>query len=569
MSGTRKLAIEVNFLTGRYVATAHNDRRRGEWPPHPARLFSALASTWADADQPDAEERQALEWIENQGAPAIAATSADPRNAVSHFVPVNDASIVSRRMQEQRARKVYEVMDLLRDRPGASGRRGSRHAAHLKKRLASSRDISSAVSHAGRTPTASALAMLPEGRGRQERFFPSVSPVTPRVTYIWDSCPGDETERVLDRLLERVTRLGHSSSLVACRVSPNPPEPTQVVATDGRGTSLRAVRSGQLAELERLQIRHQGVRPRSLPFADVRYRDTTAAPPDAVREPNTSGDWIVFECAHDSRSFPATRSVELATVMRAAILSYAEDPIPEAISGHRADGKPTLSPHVAIVPVPFAGFPYADGRIVGIAVSVPRGIGRSSRTALYRAIGIWERTVQERRQPPENYLTLTLGSRGVVRLRRVMGNPDLVSLQPRIWRRSSRRWVSVTPVALPRHPGGLTRGTARSRTRAWTRAEAAVRLACTHVDLPRPAAVVLSHDPWIAGARRAARFPAFGQAGPQGQPVRRQLLHVSLTFDEKVRGPLMLGAGRFVGLGLMRPVFANATPNPVAETADG
>ena len=38
-------AIRVECLTGRYVATAYDDRSRAEWPPHPARLFSALVAT--------------------------------------------------------------------------------------------------------------------------------------------------------------------------------------------------------------------------------------------------------------------------------------------------------------------------------------------------------------------------------------------------------------------------------------------------------------------------------------------------------------------------------------------
>ena len=85
MSTTEKFGIEVNFLTGRYVATFHNDRRQPEWPPHPARLFSALVATWADADEPDRSEREALEWLEAQGHPAIAASCAVPRKVVSHF----------------------------------------------------------------------------------------------------------------------------------------------------------------------------------------------------------------------------------------------------------------------------------------------------------------------------------------------------------------------------------------------------------------------------------------------------------------------------------------------------
>lgn len=569
MSTTGQFAIEVNFLTGRYVATSHNDRRQSEWPPHPARLFSALVSTWGDAEKPDLGERRAIEWIEEQGAPAISASGAVPRSAVSHFVPVNDASVVSRRLQERRAHEVYGLMDLLRGQLADQGGKATKDATHLQRKLASRRDVSSTVSQTGTTSTDSAHAMFPDGRGKQERRFPSVYPDTPRVTYIWESSPDGNTERALDHLLKRVTRLGHSSSLVSCRVAPNPPNPTQVVATDGRGISLRTVRPGQLRELERLHARHQGFRPRSLPFTNVRYRDATAPSSKTVEEPNTRGDWIVFEFAHDSRSFPTTRSVELAAAMRAAILAYAEDPIPEAVSGHQADGKPTLLPHIAIVPIPFVGFSHADGRILGIAVSIPGGIDRVSRTALYRAIGTWEHTLQGQSGSSGKSLTLTLGARGVVQLRRLVGDSDLVSLRPGVWHKSARRWISATPVALPQHPGSLTKGTVSTRARAWARAEAAVRLACTHVDLPDPAAVVLSLGPWIDGARRAAHFPAFRQKGREGRPVRRQLVHVSLTFDDLVRGPLMLGAGRFLGLGLMRPLSEAVVSNSVDEAADG
>ena len=38
------LTIEVEFLLGRYAAADFRDRERPEWPPHPARLFSALVA---------------------------------------------------------------------------------------------------------------------------------------------------------------------------------------------------------------------------------------------------------------------------------------------------------------------------------------------------------------------------------------------------------------------------------------------------------------------------------------------------------------------------------------------
>ena len=82
MSSGENIGIEVNFLTGRFVATCHNDRRQPEWPPHPARLFSTLVAAWADAEEPDAAERAALEWLESQAPPDIAASEAVPRKAV-------------------------------------------------------------------------------------------------------------------------------------------------------------------------------------------------------------------------------------------------------------------------------------------------------------------------------------------------------------------------------------------------------------------------------------------------------------------------------------------------------
>lgn len=571
MSTPGQFAIEVNFLTGRYVATSHSDRRVGEWPPHPARLFSALVAAWAEVEKPDSEERSALEWLEAQAAPAITAPEAVPRRTVSHFVPVNDPTIVGRALQERRSDEIRTLTDQLHEALVASGGEVTPAVARLQKQVAKKREVGNTVRSPRKTPAkaalAAAFAMLPEGRGKQERTFPSMSPNVPRVTYSWDVVPPDTTARTLDSLLTRVTRLGHSSSLVSCRVAPDPPIPTHVPATNAGGSILRTVRRGQLAELERQHARHQGVRPRSLPFAGVRYQPVEVSPDEPIITPNTRGRWIVFEFTRDSRAFHATRCVELATAMRRAILSHAEDPIPEGISGHRDDGKPSLSPHIAILPIPYVGYRHADGRLFGVALSVPDGMDRASQTGLYRAIGTWERTVRDNVGANEP-LTVTMGSRGVVRMRRVLDVSELWSLRVEPWRTRSRRWLSATPVALPRHPGSLTKGTATARTKAWARAEASTRLACAHVGLPDPTIVELSFDPGISGARKAIHFPAFRQTGREGKPVRRQLVHVSLTFDDPVAGPLMLGTGRFVGLGLMRPTPPRSTQQPADEPSD-
>ena len=545
---TERFEIEVNFLTGRYVATVHNDRHRSEWPPHPARLFSALVAAWADADEPDVTERQALEWLEAQRPPAIAASPAVPRSVVSHFVPVNDASIVSGTWQ-RKARKIHDMVERLDEELVSSQGEITRKVSQLRQRLARERNVESQVSRSGNTNPSSAVQMMPDQRGRRERFFPSVTPEDARVTFIWDVVVPEGVAETLDQLLSRVTRLGHSSSLVSCRVAQ---ESLGASYIPGAGAeSFRAVSRGQLAELQRQYPRHEGVKPRSLPYTDVRYSATTeTVEPEPTLHPNTAGEWIVFEFAHNSRSFPSTRAVNLAAAMRGAILNYAEDPIPEELSGHRPSGKPTYDPHVAFLPLPHIGSEYADGRLLGIALSVPRSLGDDARRAVFRAIGRWEQAAPQQSYP----LRLTLGSQGVVHMARLRGPADLVALRPMVWNRPSPRWVSATPIALPRHPGSLTGGTAAARAKAWALAETLVAMACVHVGLPEPLAVEVALNPFIVGVKPAKHFPAFSQNGREGKPVRRQLVHASLTFEHTVEGPLMLGAGRFTGLGLMRPI---------------
>ena len=564
MNSAPKFGIEVNFLTGRFVATCHNDRRQHEWPPHPARLFSALVAAWADADEPDQSERAAMEWLEAQPPPAIAASGATPRTAVAHFVPVNDASVVARSWHERTARTVSDLGDQLRTELAATGGEVTKPVARTIGRLEKARRVDAQVGRAGNTNPSSALAMLPERRGKQERFFPSVTPDDARVTFLWQEPVPDGFREPFDRLLGRVTRLGHASSLVSCRV---PSEPPAATFEAGAGDiSLRTVRPGQLAELERRHVQHAGVKPRALPYTDARYqaaaKDTRQLDDQPIR-PNTCGEWVIFEFDHRSRALPAPRAVEIAAAMRAAVFHYAADPIPEELSGHLADGRPTAAPHVAFLPLPYVGFEHADGRLLGIAVAVPDSLNNTARRALYRAIGTWE---QAARGQGGQGLPLTLANGHVIRLRRQRAPATLTSLRPGVWSKASCRWVSASPVALPRHPGRLSGGSATARSSAWALAKSAVIMACHHVGLPEPTSVEASLSPLLGGARSASRYPAFSQRGRVGKPVRRQLVHATVTFERPVVGPLVLGSGRFVGLGLMRPAPIRAQSAP--ENAD-
>ncbi|WP_420438525.1 type I-G CRISPR-associated protein Csb2 [Candidatus Poriferisodalis sp.] len=557
------ISIEVTLLTGRYVATAHHDRGEHEWPPHPARLFSALVATWADADVPDPAERDALEWLESCKAPAIAASLPDDvaiRRPVSHFVPVNDASVIAGAQYRRRADRLEGLLDEHDTELEASHGELTRKVERVRDRIDKERDVTSLVESAGRTNPKDADALLPDGRGKQERQFPSVTPACPQVCFSWAETPVPDLASALDGLLSRVTRLGHSSSLVSCRLVETTAVPTM---QPGSGSIvLRCPQRGQLMALEQEHRRHEGIRPRSLPFVGVRYSTVAAdnGSSTALRA-DTAGDFLVFELPDDKRRFPTTRTIELTEALRGAIFRHADDPLPEGLSGHLPDGQPSLDPHAAFLALPNVGHAHADGRIMGLAVMLPEALGDEAARAAFRAIGKWEQAGSRRRCR----LTLTGGI--TIELLRKQPPFELRTLRSHTWERPSSEWVSVTPIALPKNPGRLASGSPASRSRAWAAAEEQVRQSCLHVGLPQPAAVAVSLDPLTTGAHPAARFPAFVQGTRRASGVRRRLVHAAVRFEESVTGPVVLGSGRFMGLGLMRPLPRRAAD--VSESESG
>ena len=86
------LIIEVQYLTGRAVATNRESRREPEWPPHPQRLFAALVAACHECEFGDAG-RAALEWLEQLSPPSLAVSEAATRKGPETYVPVNDNNI--------------------------------------------------------------------------------------------------------------------------------------------------------------------------------------------------------------------------------------------------------------------------------------------------------------------------------------------------------------------------------------------------------------------------------------------------------------------------------------------
>ena len=542
------LAIEVVFLTGRYVATAHNTRTSGEWPPHPARLFSALVATHHAAFEPSHDERQLLEWLERLGAPLIAASSASQRDLVTVFVPVNDVGMTDvddEASQRDAARDALAVAVASGD--AKLVKKGE--AATKKAEATFAKAVARATGVSGKLPNSGyGRRVLPEYRTRQPRTLPSMTPDESQVVYTWpEGHPTVEQRALLDDLLRRVVRLGHSSSLVAVRTIDNPSASTWQPSTDGT-LALRVFEPGQLVALERTFNQHRELDPRVLPAKDQPYSRVSEASSAATVTSRFSENWLVLRRV-DGTLLPMTAAAGLARAVRRTLMSFADDPTAEMLTGHAADGRPSADMHLAVVPLPFVGHQHATGAILGVALVFPREASEVERRTAFLAVERWE---QAHRLEDEDTpaVQLNLGGAGEMRLERVEWAAVQTSLRPAAWCSSARVWSSVTPVALDRHPGDLRSCDPQTLDAAVAEAEESIRVACERIGLPRARHVeILPAAPW-AGAVKARQYPRYPVEVTR---IQRVLTHVRLEFDDAVRGPVILGAGRFAGLGLFKP----------------
>lgn len=571
------LALRLDYLTARAIATAYNDRRFAEWPPHPARVFSALVATWAEQDpldSPEADgERAALEWLERQEPPALAFKEGFARAVMTHFVPVNDVSLLPNRLDSLAAKRDEARIELATAEVelAASEGIGTKTARRVEQVRSALRKIETQYQEACTTAFAAgaasaderrrSAALLPEGRGRQPRSFPSLALHDPVVHLCWPCEAHPVHQQALDRLTARLVRVGHSSSFVHARWVRQAPEPNWIPHEYGE-LLLRVVGPGQFARLSDEYRRHQGVEPRVLPFRAQRYRAAEDMPVmelDAGRH-FSSGDWIILKRI-GGPSLPLTRAVDLATAVRGALMRHASQPVSEVISGHAMDGEPSRSPHLAILSLAHVGHRHADGAIKGVALLLPSSMDDAGRRPVLRALGHWEAHARaESGESDEDAPTLKLGLRDGLVLevqRQIWGDPDLAALRETTWCEASAEWMSVTPVALDRNPGDLRHADIGKREAAFRSAGESIAKACMNVGLPQPEAVtVLPSGTWPGGVK-AAQFPAYP---PEPGKLRRVKVHARIRFARAVKGPIVLGAGRFQGLGLFRPVLRESTP---------
>lgn len=225
---------------------------------------------------------------------------------------------------------------------------------------------------------------------------------------------------------------------------------------------------------------------------------------------------------------------------RDAVVSHANDLSVGAqsiLSGHAGGGEPLEQPHAAFLPLGFVGHPHADGQLSGVALALPAGITGEVRTEVLRAVN--------------RASELVLGRLGKWRLRPVAMAWPPATLRAESWTAhpdGATQWSSVTPVVYDQHPK------AKDKVVYLQEAAAMISRSCERIGLPRPREVVITAVSAHLGAPPAHGFPRLRRKDGS----ERRHTHAILLFDKPVRGPILVGAGRYRGYGFFRPMEVEA-----------
>lgn len=383
------------------------------------------------------------------------------------------------------------------------------------------------------------LKVMPDRRPRQPRRFPAARPDDPVMALVWPKEPERGLLDALKSLAGCVGYLGHSASLARCRfLAADAGDRKHPVAP-----ARRRIYRGRMRELEDAYRANPG-RPAIRPGAPV-----FAEP---LPETRPSDEWLVLEAVGgeipDIRAAALVCRVLRQTVMSGYHKAGLESAIPEVVSGHAPDSAPTRLPHVAVAPMAFAGFPHADGRMLGLALIPPKGMALDAIEGFRDA---FENVANYRPDKERRVLTLEGPPlNGPLQLSPAPADRVLrQSLLPGPYSDPSRHWASATPIVLERHlkrKGGLE-------------VQQLVARACENAGLPCPGTdrIQVAKHSAIEGmppARPLAGEPSWMRWKVPESLASRPLAHAVIDFGREVPGPVLLGAGRFTGLGLCRRI---------------
>ncbi len=494
----KALLVSVRFHEGRYHGT-------GDWPPAPARLFQALLAGSARGAIVPAATRDALDWLEKMQPPIVAAPRGVPGQSFVAWVPNNDLD------------------------------------AELSKRDAQNLD--------------NAVAAIRVGKPIHPILFDAETP----FLYCW-SIDDDRQAAVLCEMAGGLYQLGRgvdmawAEAIVATvaeaedRFSGYDGIVYRPTGGVGAGCDMLCPQPGLRRNLA---TRFEGMRNR------FRTGGTNRKPVQVFVQPvkpqpvsvayNVRPHRLVFELREsDAQGAFAVRRLRAASELVREIrdraearLSDAEPALRERLERYLIGRGATDSDkamRVLIVPIPSVGHPHADMGVRRIAVYVPQSCPlKADDLAWAFAQVAW-----------------TDDDGVIVKELRRIGDDRMVGR----FERRGRRWRSVTPLALPMarrrriEPTRMAEEAkgVRERAKEEAHAAAAVRQVLRHAGVQSPAADIrVQREPFDRLGARAESFAGGTRF------AKETLWHAEVSFAEPVEGPLLLGDGRYLGLGLMLP----------------
>lgn len=504
----RMLLIRVHFLDDRYHG--EGDAGPDGWPPSPARLFQALLAANAVGAQVPTDSAAALTWLEHDaGAPEIRAQRSLVGVPYTTFVPNNDL--------DAKGGDPAKIADI-----------------RVAKRI-------------------------------RPRYMESGDP----VLYAWrftSDADSEQSARVVCAMAEKLYQLGRGVDMAWARA-----EVMNVAAGDavleaacgeawrpsqqGKGVSLSCPQRGSLDSLlmrfdahrQRFSTVKAGAKPKVY-FTNPpkpRFRQVTY---------NASAAWRLFDLRADDdagkrpfRSWPQSRAVRLVEQVRDNAAAKLTAALPEQAAlierlvfgrGAKAMDK---ARRVRLLPLPSIGYELTNRSIRRLLLMVPPDCPLRFGDLEWALSGL-------RIKAGEAENTLLVRSDDLSMLRHYgIETGDGHTL-----------WRSVTPVVLPEavarrrvDPDQRRADWKAGRERAdeESRASDAVLQALRHVDERAPVeSIRVQRESYSSKGVRAETFAEGTRF------AKERLWHVEIRFRRLVEGPLVLGDGRYLGLGLLAPV---------------
>lgn len=488
------LLLSVRFLDGRYHGS-------GDWPPAPARLFQALVAGAARGQTLADDARATLAWLETLPAPIIAAPVARPGQPFTTFVPNNDLDTLGgdpRRVGEIRAAKA--VRPILFDERAAID-----YLWQFDPDPAAARQAAAACALADR------LYQL--GRGVDAAWAQG---------RLVDWTATDAALANDGRAVHRPAGTGEHGTL-AC------PVPGSLASLEARfaagRTRLRATGGNRRQQWLFIQ-------PPKARFAMVAYDSPPRRLLFELRAGSGEDRFVPWPLTGTAALCERVRDLAAARLARAL---PAQSAMIDRLLVGRGAGAGDLPRRVRLLALPSIGHRHVDHAIRRLLVEIPADCPLAAGDVAWAFSGLALDLAD-----PETGEVLGGGAL-------LVAVDDPRPLAPyRIGVGTAAVWRSVTPLALP---GVARRGRGgAARIAEEAQAIAAVTRALRHAGIGRTAtAIRVQREPFGRRGRPATDFAADTRFGPD------RLWHVEIGFDSPVAGPLVLGDGRFLGLGLMAP----------------